>query len=639
MMDWLLQTAGNQTWQIAVVGLFTAAAVATFGKRRPHLARVLWMIVMIKALTPPLWPSPSSVFSWVQSVSQPVKVERSFNSSGLSLKDADTSTGIFPATAARARAPQKLAGPEERRLPWRQALVVIWLAGAASIIAVPAVSYRRCLSAVFRSKVPAEDDVFEEFRQLAAELGLRNSPRLLVSALPDSPFACGVRHPTVVLPLFFTNLPPNELRAILAHELIHLRRRDPALAVLQAIAVAIWWWHPVVWWASRNASRECERCCDAELLSSLPIQPADYAQCLINVLRGRVATAQRLVPLTIALASPTRRRMEHLLTSERFAARTPRRHLLAAGLIALVVLPGGSFTASEALQEDSPAARPPISAQDDEPGNENQPMVQPPELLYLAWQSKDEGDANSNQPHLWRPDGTLVDDEVAADARKLISKFAHRRQEGELCPLLLVFKADRSMQDYSVGPRVEMPNLGQRSSGGTWWYVTDGGLAVSSATFRADEAKRWPQTAALEIRYPIENVQVIKTITEIPDEPVKIAEGITWFLNPDYAMKFDPEARRMDRVFGRTAAILQMPTYVHPLDSPVDYAMQIRVAGEEDFVDEEGSTIREIDGIRYTVQFSNALDNDKIQRVQILRRRYAHARIANVQLRVDLLPE
>ena len=46
------------------MAVVVALLVKLLGRRRPHLAYILWMVVLVKGLTPPLWSSPTSVFSW-----------------------------------------------------------------------------------------------------------------------------------------------------------------------------------------------------------------------------------------------------------------------------------------------------------------------------------------------------------------------------------------------------------------------------------------------------------------------------------------------------------------------------------------------------------------------------------------------
>src|SRR5258708_3998271 len=53
-----------QLWQVAGLALGVGLASRLFCRRRPHLAYVLWMLVLLKSLTPPIWASPTGIFSW-----------------------------------------------------------------------------------------------------------------------------------------------------------------------------------------------------------------------------------------------------------------------------------------------------------------------------------------------------------------------------------------------------------------------------------------------------------------------------------------------------------------------------------------------------------------------------------------------
>ena len=64
--DRLADLAWNQLWQVTLVALVVAVLVKAFGRQRPHLAYLLWLLVIAKCLTPPVWSSPMGVFSWVR---------------------------------------------------------------------------------------------------------------------------------------------------------------------------------------------------------------------------------------------------------------------------------------------------------------------------------------------------------------------------------------------------------------------------------------------------------------------------------------------------------------------------------------------------------------------------------------------
>ena len=67
-IDWdrLVELAWSQLWQVTAVAVVVAVLVHAFGRRRPHLAYLLWLLVIIKCVTPPLWSSPTGVFSWAR---------------------------------------------------------------------------------------------------------------------------------------------------------------------------------------------------------------------------------------------------------------------------------------------------------------------------------------------------------------------------------------------------------------------------------------------------------------------------------------------------------------------------------------------------------------------------------------------
>ena len=63
--DWLA-TVGTQTWQVTVLIVVVALLARLAAANRPQLAFALWLVVLIKCVTPPLWSSPSGAFCWLQ---------------------------------------------------------------------------------------------------------------------------------------------------------------------------------------------------------------------------------------------------------------------------------------------------------------------------------------------------------------------------------------------------------------------------------------------------------------------------------------------------------------------------------------------------------------------------------------------
>jgi hypothetical protein len=78
-------------------------------------------------------------------------------------------------------------------------------------------------------------------------------------------------------------LTPAGLRAVLVHELAHLRRRDHWVGWLVLAAGCLWWWHPLLWLVRRRLHCEAELACDAWVVATLPGARREYAEALLTV--------------------------------------------------------------------------------------------------------------------------------------------------------------------------------------------------------------------------------------------------------------------------------------------------------------------------------------------------------------------
>jgi len=101
------------------------------------------------------------------------------------------------------------------------------------------------------------------FQSLKEELGISPGVRLLRSGLAQVPMVVGWFSPIVLVPTSaFTGLSPDQLRSLLAHELAHIRRHDHLLNAAQAVVEIVLFFHPIVWWISKQVRLEREYCCD-----------------------------------------------------------------------------------------------------------------------------------------------------------------------------------------------------------------------------------------------------------------------------------------------------------------------------------------------------------------------------------------
>jgi hypothetical protein len=113
---------------------------------------------------------------------------------------------------------------------------------------------------------------------------LKRAPEIVVVAATISPlvWTLGARA-TLVLPgELLSSLGAKELRTLIAHELAHLRRRDHWWRVLELLAIALYWWFPVAWWARGQLRKVEEECCDGWVDWAFPDHRREYASTLLH---------------------------------------------------------------------------------------------------------------------------------------------------------------------------------------------------------------------------------------------------------------------------------------------------------------------------------------------------------------------
>ncbi len=121
---------------------------------------------------------------------------------------------------------------------------------------------------------------FNEFRKRA---GIGARIRLLVSARTDTPLLAGIIRPVIIVPVgMLTQLPFEQVEAILMHELFHLKRFDHLMNMLQKVAEVLFFYNPAVWSISSTIRKERENCCDDLVLGGCS-HPLDYAKALYQL--------------------------------------------------------------------------------------------------------------------------------------------------------------------------------------------------------------------------------------------------------------------------------------------------------------------------------------------------------------------
>lgn len=180
-----------------------------------------------------------------------------------------------------------------------RAIGVVWLAVLGAILASLLVGVIRVRKVIRGGTVIEEPGWLEPLWEIADRVGLDDPPVLVRSTAVKMPFACGLLQPTIVLPDDSSSWPLDRRRAVLLHELAHIRRRDILGHLLGRVACAVYWFHPLVWAAARELRAESERACD-DLALSCGARPADYAEHLLDIVSSVRGDATPAVAVAMA---------------------------------------------------------------------------------------------------------------------------------------------------------------------------------------------------------------------------------------------------------------------------------------------------------------------------------------------------
>jgi beta-lactamase regulating signal transducer with metallopeptidase domain/HEAT repeat protein len=158
---------------------------------------------------------------------------------------------------------------------------------------------------VKRARALDSEDWLTPLWEVSDRLALDEPPTLLRSEDAKMPFACGVFRATIVLPAECDTWTLDRRRAVLLHELAHVRRHDLVGHTLGRLACAIYWFHPLVWTAAKQLRSESERACD-DLALACGARAADYAEHLLDI----VTSVRRDATPSVALAMARRKEFE-----------------------------------------------------------------------------------------------------------------------------------------------------------------------------------------------------------------------------------------------------------------------------------------------------------------------------------------
>lgn len=353
MTDFIFQVGLSNSCFAIVLALL--ALLVGANAKRAQLAHVLWLLVLVKLVTPPLVNLPTAILSpSTSSVDLPLDD---------GLADGELS-GIrdtsLPNSMASVTGPNVLADTPTswsmrksmvvemaRAKPW---LIAIWLSGSLLLVSWSLLRVYRFNVLLQMNQKMAPKGVLDAARSIMDRLNSNAIPDICTTSARIAPMVWWVGgRVRVVLPeKMLLELQPEQWRLVLAHELAHVHRRDYLVRWLEWLACVCFWWNPVVWWAQRNLRATEEICCDGLVLSGLNPGSRLYAESILTAVESLITPAIRppAVASEINSGGFLERRIEMILSGN---SRQECSRLLQYGVVAVAMLliPFGLIHAQE----------------------------------------------------------------------------------------------------------------------------------------------------------------------------------------------------------------------------------------------------------------------------------------------------
>ena len=165
--------------------------------------------------------------------------------------------------------------------PW---LLAAWALGVLAFLLPLALGIFRGRGLIGRAIPVARPEWTAALGRAAARVGLQRRVSMRLTPEASTAMVGGVLRPVVLLPEAALRWGPERRDLVLLHELVHVKRHDPARQILGRLAVALYWFHPLAWWVAREASMAREEACD-ERVVALGQRPSVYAGHLLDLTR------------------------------------------------------------------------------------------------------------------------------------------------------------------------------------------------------------------------------------------------------------------------------------------------------------------------------------------------------------------
>ena len=289
----------------------------------------IWMLVFVKIVLPPSLSLPTGIGYWYGDYlsADSLVLERTSNiivqqgSAGIPTSQDLTESVSLPQIQAsyvepKAAAPVTSTTPGLDSLSWQAVVFSLWLVGVLFIL-VLLIQRMWFVRRLIAQSEQASNRLVERLNQCVRQIGIGRNIELRLSQNITSPAVCGLFKPKILMPTALVGeLSPDKLRAVLIHELAHIKRGDLWVNFVQTVLQIIYFYNPFVWLANTVVRRIREQAVDEMVLANLGAGAKSYGNTLIDIAEmafWKTNLSLRLIGV-VESKKALHRRIRHMLT-------------------------------------------------------------------------------------------------------------------------------------------------------------------------------------------------------------------------------------------------------------------------------------------------------------------------------------
>ena len=323
----LWPAVADHLWQATIVAGLCLLAMPAFRGAGAKYRHVLWMLAFVRFVIPQ---------ALVSYVADHLGFHPGLDSGlGMRLQQvSDTMVQVVRPSILANQHSAAFAPPTAEHPEVYCILTLIWIAGCAFFLGRWWFRQYPFARSLRMEAKEVGSELLPMLESLKDKLGIRRQARMRIVWRGSEPGVYGIWRPVLVLPEEMPRqLGPAEVEAVLAHELVHIARRDNLWSSLQMLVCCIFWFYPIVWLLDRRLIAERESSCDERVIEALGNSQA-YTSGLIKI--TSIGLGLRAAGVSSMAGAHLKRRIENMKKANRKAGLPAR--ILLFSLTALTVL-------------------------------------------------------------------------------------------------------------------------------------------------------------------------------------------------------------------------------------------------------------------------------------------------------------